>query len=291
MYDTPSDSAYTTKSRLSCMNSHNLRRCSSNFAPPSLSSETSSSFLNLPPLSRGYPAGGTMSCVTSPDGSMTSATDTSFTSSNKRPDSLCSNSNDSGLSDANCSYPDSSMDGLRPKIWSLAHVATSDAGYASNSNNGAVTNSNINSLPRNVISNSRGLGMAAMQGGGLPSAPPGLADNGFHSGRSRHDNIQTSPPSLSPFPSSPSIQPLLGNMPQWGQVYGAPSHLVTGNSKPPCQGTLFSQSFPGMMPGAPMTSPNLNSVPGPHAATPSPNYSKNVTLPTGYYQNSKMSIE
>ncbi|KAL8583151.1 hypothetical protein ACOMHN_046535 [Nucella lapillus] len=56
-------------------------------------------------------------------------------SSGKRPDSLCSNSNDSGLSDVNCNFSTAEaqaaagMDasaGFRPKIWSLAHVATSD---------------------------------------------------------------------------------------------------------------------------------------------------------------------
>lgn len=50
----------------------------------------------------------------------------------KRLDSPCSNSNDSGLSDVNNSLSlngaglDSS-DALRPRIWSLAHVATSSA--------------------------------------------------------------------------------------------------------------------------------------------------------------------
>lgn len=53
----------------------------------------------------------------------------------KRPDSLCSNSNDSGLSDVNCNYSAENLGvtagldatgGFRPKIWSLAHVATSD---------------------------------------------------------------------------------------------------------------------------------------------------------------------
>ncbi|XP_048253493.1 homeobox protein caupolican-like isoform X1 [Haliotis rufescens] len=51
----------------------------------------------------------------------------------KRPDSLCSNSNDSGLSDVNCSFADvghnGEQNGLRPKIWSLARVATSDNSY------------------------------------------------------------------------------------------------------------------------------------------------------------------
>nr|KAG5712150.1 hypothetical protein BaRGS_014500 [Batillaria attramentaria] len=56
---------------------------------------------------------------------------------NKRPDSLCSNSNDSGLSDVNCNFSAEAQaaaavagldasGGFRPKIWSLAHVATSD---------------------------------------------------------------------------------------------------------------------------------------------------------------------
>ena len=52
---------------------------------------------------------------------------------NKRPDSLCSNSNDSGLSDVNGSFNDitGSCDpnAMPPKIWSLARVATSDTGY------------------------------------------------------------------------------------------------------------------------------------------------------------------
>ncbi|XP_041377011.1 homeobox protein araucan-like [Gigantopelta aegis] len=56
---------------------------------------------------------------------------------NKRPDSLCSNSNDSGLSDVNGSFNDitGSCDpnAMPPKIWSLARVATSDTGYLNTS--------------------------------------------------------------------------------------------------------------------------------------------------------------
>ena len=123
-----------------------------------------------------------------------------------RPDSLCSNSNDSGLSDINCGYggpgeaakhhqhqsshhlQQGMIDG-RPKIWSLAHVATSEAGgYMGNghhhlmngsSNNGAGggdIGGNINNNHHIHINNNNTLNKAGMIGGGygLPPPPPPL---------------------------------------------------------------------------------------------------------------------
>lgn len=66
----------------------------------------------------------------------------------KRLDSPCSNSNDSGLSDVNNTLslngPVLDNDALRPRIWSLAHVATSTANTTSLSSNMKDQNSPIN---------------------------------------------------------------------------------------------------------------------------------------------------
>ena len=68
----------------------------------------------------------------------------------KRLDSPCSNSNDSGLSDVNNSlslnghHGLDNVDALRPRIWSLAHVATSTANTTSLSSNMKDQNSPIN---------------------------------------------------------------------------------------------------------------------------------------------------
>ncbi|CAL1538529.1 unnamed protein product, partial [Lymnaea stagnalis] len=136
MYDTPPESSHMSRSHLSSqphLHDPGLSRRPPGFAPPQMPVEGPPSFLNLPPVTHGYGNVGQgrgmaspNSCNIAPSGAnMTSAMDS--TSSLKSPDSLCSNSDDSGLSDVTCGYPDpvqGSRDGLRPKIWSLAHVAT-----------------------------------------------------------------------------------------------------------------------------------------------------------------------
>ena len=69
----------------------------------------------------------------------------------KRLESPCSNSSDSGLSDINTSLTlnASSLDGdgLRPRIWSLAHVATSTTGCTNTTSQ--VTSGKDQNLPLN----------------------------------------------------------------------------------------------------------------------------------------------
>uniref|UniRef100_A0A8W8K205 KN homeodomain domain-containing protein n=1 Tax=Magallana gigas TaxID=29159 RepID=A0A8W8K205_MAGGI len=99
----------------------------------------------------------------------------------KRLESPCSNSSDSGLSDINTSLTlnASNMDGgdgLRPRIWSLAHVATSTAGCTNTTSQ--LTNGKDQSLPLNFSK----LGSPSMPSSASTMRP--WMDNAFSIGSS-----------------------------------------------------------------------------------------------------------
>ncbi|RUS86631.1 hypothetical protein EGW08_005580, partial [Elysia chlorotica] len=191
-----------------------------------------------------------------------------------RPDSMCSNSNDSGLSDINCGYGGQGdpakhhlqpgmMDG-RPKIWSLAHVATSEAGgYMGNGHHplmngntgGGDIGGNINNNPHCHINNNNNMNKPGMIGSGYglppppPMLPPGTGSEtdsrgGFSqrpiADQSQGQDMQHHGPSSCPSPSAaypPSSSTSMEN--QWPRLYSN-----TSSSGPP------GPPPPGMMGGA-----------------------------------------
>ncbi|KAH9509579.1 hypothetical protein Btru_046221 [Bulinus truncatus] len=250
------------------------------------------SFLHLPPAPHGYssvcPPGPAMSANggMASSGSAQAAMD-SAASSLKSPDSLCSNSDDSGLSDVNCGYPESahgSMDGLRPKIWSLAHVATSDAaGYVTPASNG-MNSSSLSPMARNLPSHIRGHHLGPMSNGGMASAHIGSG----HIGQDMPHPIIPPSPSIPSSgmstPSSTSLTSLHCGFPQWGPMYGGSPSL--GFGKPSCQGPLFSQQIPSMHQTNHMASGQTNSLGAIHstsAAAAASSYNQNLGSSLSYY--------
>ncbi|XP_035826121.1 trithorax group protein osa-like [Aplysia californica] len=278
--------------------------------PHMASSGTPPSFLNMPAPSQvqGY-SGPSSGAVTSQNGAMVPPhMEGPASGSLKRPDSLCSNSNDSGLSDVNCTYSEQTLDGLRPKIWSLAHVATSEPGYMnhavtpSGNSSSSSSNSNVNnSLSRNLSSHPRGLIGGPMPTGGMGQGhmPPSMLAGSMGLTDNTHLSSVPPPPSSS---TPSSMPPLSGHMShQWGSIFG--SHGLGGaplggagggaGGKSPCgPGPLFPpQSIPpGMGPGMPNGPPNTMATL--HSSSPSPSaYNQNMSSPASYYPNQKMTMD
>ncbi|XP_059168946.1 iroquois-class homeodomain protein IRX-6-like [Physella acuta] len=280
MYDAPSDTHLSRSHHAAPAHLQDpcLPRRPPNFLPPQIKMEGPPSFLNLPPVTLGYShmgsSGGVASGNLPSSVSMASAMESS--ASLKSPDSLCSNSDDSGLSDVNCGYPDSvsgHLDGLRPKIWSLAHVATSDAGYL-NQNCSPVANDPSN---RNANSMSRGLSAHPR---GLPNGVlPPVHLGGGHLGHDGTAQSGLSPTSSMPpmgMTSSSSMPPLHSGMTPWGSMYGGHQSLGSPFGKRPCQGPLFSQSLVGLAPSGHMANNPL------HCSPPTSDYNQNITSSSGY---------
>lgn len=106
----------------------------------------------------------------------------------KRLESPCSNSSDSGLSDINTSLTLNASnidggDGLRPRIWSLAHVATSTAGCTNTTSQ--VTNGKDQNLPLNFSK----LGSPSMPSSATTLRP--WMDNAFSIGSSMFSSSST----------------------------------------------------------------------------------------------------
>jgi len=117
----------------------------------------------------------------------------------KRLGSPCSNSSDSGLSDINGSLSTNGSgsdhsDPLRPRIWSLAHVATSTSGMIPPPIGGEQRDQNSNLTPLKPSANSLGMPMSAMSAPGYTSMasqppssnsglrPPSWLDSSFNMG-------------------------------------------------------------------------------------------------------------
>ncbi|KAI8791121.1 iroquois-class homeodomain protein IRX-6, partial [Biomphalaria glabrata] len=299
MNETPSDSSQHARAHMpsQCQ----LSQTEIARQKPSYTSlqECQQSFLHLPPPAHGYSnvcaPGSAMgnNGGMPPSGASSSGVDS--TASLKSPDSLCSNSDDSGLSDVNCGYPDSvhgTMDGMRPKIWSLAHVATSDAGYVGAPNNGMNNNLNCNPMTRHLGSSARSHHqMAHMANGGLTPSHMG-------SGHLVHDGAQplvshspSMPSSGLSTPSSSTAPPLQCGMPQWGSMYGTSPGLGASYGKPFCQGPLFSQPLPSMHQGGHMTSGQPNPLNGAHCSSPASLYNHNIGTSLGYHSSAKIVME
>ena len=220
-------------------------------------------------------------------GSSTSNSNLPSTSSSflNRPDSLCSNSNDSGLSDVNCGYGtpgemskhhqqqsshhlQSGMIDGRPKIWSLAHVATSEASsYMSNGHHhllngnsstipgGGEISGSINNIHHPQFNNNNNMNKAGMIGGsyGLPHPPPSMLPPGTGSGgdsgsgypqrpmgdQNQGQDIQHHGPNSCPSPSSayPPPPPPPSSMDnQWPGLYSSTSS--SGPPRPPPSGMM-----------------------------------------------------
>nr|KAI8763337.1 iroquois-class homeodomain protein IRX-6-like [Biomphalaria glabrata] len=299
MNETPSDSSQHARAHMpsQCQ----LSQTEIARQKPSYTSlqECQQSFLHLPPPAHGYSnvcaPGSAMGSNGGmpPSGASSSGVDS--TASLKSPDSLCSNSDDSGLSDVNCGYPDSvhgTMDGMRPKIWSLAHVATSDAGYVGAPNNGMNNNLNCNPMTRHLGSSARSHHqMAHMANGGLTPSHMG-------SGHLVHDGAQplvshspSMPSSGLSTPSSSTAPPLQCGMPQWGSMYGTSPGLGASYGKPFCQGPLFSQPLPSMHQGGHMTSGQPNPLNSAHCSSPASLYNHNIGTSLGYHSSAKIVME
>jgi hypothetical protein len=205
-------------------------------------------FMGITTPSSSQPFGG----LGTPDGIMTSPLD----ANRKRPDSLCSNSNDSGLSDVNCNFASSAeaaaaagLDGgYRPKIWSLAHVATSDNSASPYLNSGPL-HSGMGLGP-----GARGMGMGGGCGMAAPRSPSGMDGGKMMGGMGSPPGMQpwgpsslsssSSPVSSIPSSASSSLYPPRS----FGGMGGMNMNSLSpkGGGPPSLASPMFSHPFPGM---------------------------------------------
>ncbi|KAK6185883.1 hypothetical protein SNE40_008023 [Patella caerulea] len=135
----------------------------------------------------------------------------------KRPDSLCSNSNDSGLSDVNCNFNDVNNleNGLRPKIWSLAHVATSKAGFMPPMGRAMPPNESVEMKP---LSNQLWSDMGATNS---RNAYSGMSSCSLNNGGMMRSDSSAFTPNINPL-TSPNVNPLANNINPYTQLYCPP---------------------------------------------------------------------